>query len=69
MGAGWLALALVCIVGVALWGAVRFGRVRAERDWGADAGLRAREARQIDEVVAGLDDGDLDRRLHGGGDK
>lgn len=63
MGTLWLgAIAVVSLIGI-VWIAQRLGRVRAERDFHAGQEERASRAQAIEEHVARLGSGELDREL------
>ncbi len=51
------------LVAILVWIAQRLGRARAERDFYAGEERNAGKAQEIDERVAGLGAGELDRRL------
>jgi hypothetical protein len=68
VAAGWLVFTLLFVIAISIWGAFRFGRACAARDLAQKGSRYSRRAREIDEIVAGLDDVDLDRRLLGDAD-
>jgi hypothetical protein len=67
MTIAYLGLALCILLAVLVWAVWHWGRARAGQDSTARALSHARQAQEIDETVARLDDRTLDQRLRDAG--